>query len=411
MRSDTRFAWVASVIVAGALAILLWLGSCPGANAQRPAAQSGGGDDMRPVYATAQDVADGMRLAEATCSTCHGVRGVSTTAGVPNLAGQRAAYLYRELRAYQSGARGNDSMNGTVRFLSNDALTNVAAYYASLDPAQPAPGGDAPVGPDPVLAGKTVANVCAGCHGEAGVSKMPGIPSLIGQDPKYLVGSMTAYKTGQRKNDVMKAMLAAPTDTDLNNVALYYALQKPVRAQTPSPGNQAAGQATAAACTGCHGSLGVSGNPATPSLAGQDAQYLAAALKAYKDGSRGDPTMKGIVATLDDTVIKDLAAFYAAQTPGAPNVRKPLSTADWVQRCDRCHGTNGNSTDPRLPALAAQRVEYLEKVLRDYRGGTRRSPEMAAMSDGLTDADIDGLAAWYAHQKPRAVVYVTVPPR
>jgi cytochrome c553 len=117
------------------------------------------------------------------------------------------------------------------------------------------------------------------------------------------------------------------------------------------------------------------------------------------------------VATLDDTVIKDLAAFYAAQTPGAPNVRKPLSTADWVQRCDRCHGTNGNSTDPRLPALAAQRVEYLEKVLRDYRGGTRRSPEMAAMSDGLTDADIGGLAAWYAHQKPRAVVYVTVPPR
>jgi cytochrome c553 len=409
MQSGARLAMVVPVVAGATLVILAGFAFC--AHAQRPEAQTGGVDDMRPVYANAQDVAEGKRLAEATCAQCHGTSGVSTIAGVPNLAGQRSAYLYRELRGYQSGARGIDTMSGTVRFLGNDALTNVAAYYGGLDPAQPAPGGEVPATSDPVLAGKTVAAGCAGCHGESGVSKTAGMPSLIGQDPKYLVGAMTAYKTGLRKNDIMKAMMAVPDNAALNNVALYFALQKPARAQTPAAGDQAAGKAAAAACAGCHGSPGVSGNPATPSLAGQDAQYLVAALTEYKDGSRSDATMKGVAATINDTVFKDLAAFYATQTPAAPNVRKPLSTAEWVQRCDRCHGTNGNSNDPRLPALAGQRVEYLERVLLAYRGGTRKSPEMSAMSDALTEADIKNLAAYYAHQKPRAVVFVTVPPR
>jgi cytochrome c553 len=90
-------------------------------------------------------------------------------------------------------------------------------------------------------------------------------------------------------------------------------------------------------------------------------------------------------------------------------VRKPLTTAEWAQRCDRCHGVDGNSTDPRLPALSAQRVDYLEKVLHAYRTGERKSPQMAAMSDVLTEADVENLAGYYARQKARAVVYVVLP--
>jgi cytochrome c553 len=198
-------------------------------------------------------------------------------------------------------------------------------------------------------------------------------------------------------------------DADLSNIALNYALQKPARAQTPAAGDQAAGKAASAACAGCHGDKGVSANPANPSLAGQDAQYIAAALKAYKDGARSDETMKGLAATLDETAAKNLAAFYANQQPQPTNVRKPLTTAEWAQRCDRCHGVNGNSTDPQLPALAGQRVEYLEKTLHAYRTGERKSPQMAAMSEGLTEADVENLAAYYARQKARAVVYVTLP--
>jgi cytochrome c553 len=235
--------------------------------------------------------------------------------------------------------------------------------------------------------------------------------SLVGLDPKYLVAAMKAYKSGQRKNELMKALLAGVTDAGINNIALYYALQKPGRAQTPAPGNQAAGKTAAADCAGCHGDLGVSGNPATPSLAGQDAAYFAASMRAYKEGSRDDETMKALATPIDDDTIQNLAAFYASQEPQPPNVRKPLTTDEWAQRCDRCHGSNGNSTDPRLPALAGQRVEYLESVLQAYRTRTRKSPEMAAMSDVLTDYEVENLAAHYARQKPRAVMYVTMPSR
>ena len=138
---------------------------------------------------------------------------------------------------------------------------------------------------------------------------------------------MKAYKDGQRKNDTMKAMLASVNDAAMNNVALFYALQKPARAKTPAAGDAAAGKAAAASCIGCHGEGGVSGSPATPSLAGQDAQYVITALTEYKNGSRANDTMKGLASTLDDNGMKNLAAYFAAQTPQAPNVRKPLSTA------------------------------------------------------------------------------------
>jgi len=370
------------------------------------------GDDLRAAYANAADVSEGKRIADASCAGCHGANGISSIKDVPHLAGQRPGYLYLELRAYQSGARGDSAMGAVVKNLNDGALVKAAAYYASLDPAQPSSTSSTKptsAQSDPAQAGKAAAAACAGCHGDAGISKMPGTPSLVGLDPKYLVAAMKGYKSGQRKNDVMKSMISAVSDADLSNIALYYALQKPARAQTPSDGDQAAGKTAAAACAGCHGDKGVSANPANPSLAGQDAQYIVAALKAYKDGARVDETMKGMAATLDDAAAKNLAVFYANQQPQSTNVRKPLTTAEWAQRCDRCHGVNGNSVDPRLPALAAQRVEYLEKTLHAYRTGERKSPQMAAMSDVLTEADVENLAAYYARQKSRAIVYVIVP--
>jgi cytochrome c553 len=381
----------------------------PKVGAQPATVQAGSGDDLRAAYANAQEVAEGKRVAEATCARCHGTNGISGIKGVPHLAGQRPAYLHFELRAYKSGARDNDLMDGAVKFLSEDALFKVAAYYASLDPPPPSAKSGAKAAPDPAQAGKLAAAGCTGCHGETGISGTPGMPSLAGLDPKYLVAAMKAYKSGQRKNDMMKSMLASVSDANFEHIALYYALQKPARAKTPAPGDVAAGKAASSACAGCHGEQGVSGSSANPSLAGQDAQYLAAALQSYKDGSRNDQTMKALAASLDERAAKDLAAYFATQQPQPPKVRKPLSTAEWVQRCDRCHGVNGNSVDPRLPALAAQRVDYLEKVLLAYRTGARKSIAMAAMSDALTDADVANLAAHYTRQRPRAFVYIALP--
>jgi cytochrome c553 len=396
----------ASVIAAGVLMFLVCLAISRSAVAQRPAPAPDNRDELRPLSASSMDVAEGKQLAQHFCADCHGPEGISPTADLPNLAGQRSAYLYREMRAYLMGARGNDTMNGAITYLSTDALSKVAAYYATLAPAQPTASGNATVEIDAAQLGKIAAAPCAGCHGETGVSKMAGIPSLDGQEPKYLVTAMSAYKTGARKNDIMKTMIAPMTDANLDNIALFYALQKTARTPTPTSGDAAAGQVAAAPCASCHGTDGVSGNPSSPSLAGQDTQYFVAALQAYKDGSRGDPTMKALSAALDDTVIKNLAAFYAGLQPQPPNLPRQLTAGQWAERCDRCHGVNGNSSDPRIPELAAQPQGYLEKVLDAYRTGARRSPEMAAMAEVLSRNDVRNIAAYYARQKAQAVVYV-----
>jgi cytochrome c553 len=399
------------LVIVGGIVGLLFSGSYSGRAFAQSRTAVEDGAELRTLYATPDDVAEGKLLAEQTCAGCHGANGVSETPTVPHLAGQRSAYLFLELKAYQSGARGENPMNSQVKFLSDDALFKVSAYLASLDPPQAAAIKAASVAADPVQAGKTATAACAGCHGESGVSTTPGMPSLAGLDPKYIVSAMQAYKSGQRQSDLMKSMLADATDASMENIALYYGLQKPARTRAPAAGDKAAGATAAAGCAGCHGSDGVSANSAFPSLAGQDPTYLVSALGAYKQGTRKDETMKGLVAALDDNAVKNLSAFFAGQEPRQPDIRKPLTTEEWAQKCDRCHGANGNSTDPRLPALAAQREDYLEKVLNDYRTGARKSPRMAAMSEGLTDHDISGLAAYYAHRTARAVVFVTLPPK
>jgi cytochrome c553 len=399
-----------SLAATGAIAGMFLAGVCfEGASAQ-PRINAEDGPDLRTLYANSQDILEGKSIVESSCAGCHGANGVSESPGVPHLAGQRSAYLYLELKAYQAGVRGESAMNNVVRPLSDDALFKAAAYFASLDPPQTSAANSAnATAPDPVQVGKAAAAGCAGCHGDGGISKTPGMPSLVGSDPKYLVAAMKAYKGGQRKNDMMKSMLASVTDASMNNIALYFGLQKPARAQTPAAGDKAAGETAAAGCAGCHGSDGVSATPTTPSLAGQDATYIANALQGYKQGARSDETMKGLAASLDDSAVKNVAAFYAGLEPKQPNVRKPLTAEEWSQRCDRCHGVNGNSVDPRLPALAAQRLDYLEKVLHDYRTGARKSPQMAAMSDVLTDQDISNIAAYYTRQKARGVVFVILP--
>lgn len=377
------------------------------------AADAGVSGALRAATATPQDIMEGKRVAEASCASCHGLTGIGRAKDkdMPNIAGQRAGYIYAELRVYQVGGRGNTPMNNGVKFLSDDALVKVAAYFANLDPAPPAAVAAAKSGPakaDPMSAGKAAASGCAGCHGETGISSTAGMPNLSGLDPKYVVAAVKAYKGGQRKDDMMKTLVSAITDAELDNIALYFALQKPGKAKTPAAGNQAAGKTAAVACAGCHGEDGVSTGTA-PSLAGQDAQYFIAAMKGYKDGSRNESAMKAPAASVDEGTIKNLAAYYSSQLPHQPTVRKPLTTEELAQRCDRCHGVGGNSTDLHVPALAAQRSEYLERVMRAYQKGERRSTAMAAMLDGVSEADVQSLAAHYARQKARAVIFLPLP--
>ena len=79
----------------------------------------------------AADVAAGKAKA-AVCGACHGPAGVSAVAIFPNLAGQKAAYLEKQLKAFRDGSRKDPSMAGQSKTLTDADIANLAAYYASL---------------------------------------------------------------------------------------------------------------------------------------------------------------------------------------------------------------------------------------------------------------------------------------
>ncbi len=73
-----------------------------------------------------------------------------------------------------------------------------------------------------------------------------------------------------------------------------------------------AGRQKAAACAGCHGVDGIATNPDYPSLAGQNAAYLLAAMKAYQEGHRNHPVMRAMVSALGDMDLENIAAYYGS---------------------------------------------------------------------------------------------------
>lgn len=82
--------------------------------------------------AVAADAMAGKARAETVCAACHGANGISVSDTIPNLAGQKAAYLGNQLRALKDGVRKNALMNAIAAQLSADDIANVAAYYGSL---------------------------------------------------------------------------------------------------------------------------------------------------------------------------------------------------------------------------------------------------------------------------------------
>lgn len=82
-------------------------------------------------------------------------------------------------------------------------------------------------------------------------------------------------------------------------------------ANAASAGDPAAGKAKAASCAGCHGPDGISVVPTYPNLAGQKEAYLVKQMKAFRDGTRTDPTMNAMSKPLNDADIANLAAYYA----------------------------------------------------------------------------------------------------
>ena len=94
-------------------------------------------------------------------------------------------------------------------------------------------------------------------------------------------------------------------------LATASALLLAVSANVAIAGDAAAGKAKAASCNACHGANGISAIPTYPNLAGQKEAYLTKQMKAFKDGTRKDPTMNAMAAPLSDADMANLSAHFA----------------------------------------------------------------------------------------------------
>lgn len=167
-------------------------------------------------------------------------------------------------------------------------------------------------------------------------------------------------------------------------------------------GDAAAGaRKHAESCASCHGANGISPNDTWPSLAGQNAAYLARILGAYKSGEQTDVMMSPVAQTLSDADVQNLAAYYAGLECRAP--ARPLDAAAaagkrLAKNCEACHGATGLTPNPAWPHMAGQKATYLANTLKAFRAGLRKDPMMAGVVRGLSDSDIANLAAFYAAQ-------------
>jgi cytochrome c553 len=186
------------------------------------------------------------------------------------------------------------------------ALLMAAFFMASLARAD----GDA-------SSGAVLADTCMGCHGIAGYrNAYPSyrVPKLGGQHDEYMVLALQGYKNKTRAHPTMQAQAATMTEQDMHDLTAYFAAQGEPR-QGSSTGGSARGKEKAAVCTACHGATGLSPTGNWPNLAGQHKDYLEHAIRQYQSGARKDPVMSGLVTTLSDEDIADIAGYYAAQ-PG-----------------------------------------------------------------------------------------------
>jgi cytochrome c553 len=180
-------------------------------------------------------------------------------------------------------------------------------------------------------AGEKKAAMCIGCHGiqgyQASFPEIHKVPMISGQGAKYIVAALTAYKKGERKHPTMKGIAASLSDADMADLAAYYekhgAASVKTVADTPAvaPTPAVAALLAKGACASCHGanfSKPIDGS--YPKLAGQHADYLYVALKAYGvEGNpqvgRGNAIMGGQVKQFKRDELKAMAQ-YIGSLPG-----------------------------------------------------------------------------------------------
>ena len=180
-------------------------------------------------------------------------------------------------------------------------------------------------------AGQKKAAMCIGCHGipgyQASFPEVHKVPMISGQNAKYIASALGAYKKGERKHPSMRAIATTLSDQDIADLSAFYEKHtgssvKTVAAEAPAAPPAAVGALlTKGACASCHGAnYSKPIDPGYPKIAGQHADYLYVALKAYQvEGNphvgRANAIMGGQARQFKLSELKAMAA-YIGSLPG-----------------------------------------------------------------------------------------------
>jgi cytochrome c553 len=183
--------------------------------------------------------------------------------------------------------------------LGLSALPGIPAYAADL------------------VAAKEKAEVCAGCHGENGISQTENIPSLAGQPDQFIQWQLVFFRSGARKNELMQPIVEQINNEDIRNLGAYFASLVPPKVSTPDDNPDLSQKGAQAAvgrrCASCHTDT-FAGTKAVARIAGQREEYLLKALHDYKSGLRsggGGAAMADVAYPLSEEEITALAHYLA----------------------------------------------------------------------------------------------------
>jgi len=388
--------------------------------------------------------ADAGKNKAALCAACHGANGISASDAYPNLAGQHADYIIKQLKTFKNGTdRSDPVMAPMAAGLSEADMADIAAYYSSLPRTPTADAGSASAGgqaaPAAVakyepsaIAGKSLYELgdasraigaCIGCHGKDGASEVLIYPNLAKQHPAYIEKQLHNFKANKnRTNFAMNEFAKHLTDEEIQDLGAYFADTAAVanvkvrKIMTVAITEEVkAGEAKAATCVACHGQGGNATVTLYPKLAGQSAEYIVKQLTEFKNGTRKDPVMSGMAAPLSEQDMVELGAYFAAQKATAGNGKgsdagrkiyfggKTTLVNQSITACVACHGGTGKGmAKAGFPSLANQSVEYITSQLNKFKSGDRANDKnsmMRKITVALSDQDIDDLAQYIASLK------------
>ena len=160
--------------------------------------------------------------------------------------------------------------------------------------------------------GRIRTTLCRKCHGDEGVSATPGVPSLAGQSPVYLVDQFERFAEGRRNDFLMSGLAKSLTEEDKLRLAVYYASLAPPPPGAGDPQLVARGEVVyGSACIRCHGRDG-RGEMGYARLAGQRPDYVVKRLKEFRERSAtANRPMAGQTGGLTEPDLEAVAAYVA----------------------------------------------------------------------------------------------------